>query len=121
VELGFSESSTGLITSWVLVLDTEPSGFFTVILMRPELDVSVAGTVASSRLSLTKVVGRAVDSQYTVEPLTKPLPSTSGVRSVIPAVARVLANTPVIVGAADATPIKIIRWPSIKCFTEPVW
>jgi hypothetical protein len=56
----------------------------TVIAAVPGKAVSVAEIVAVSRVGLTKVVGRGDPFQFTTSPVTKSVPFTVNVKSVVP-------------------------------------
>src|SRR5580658_1964427 len=74
---------TGLLIEKAAVPEVPPpgAGFVTVILAEPVLTMSLAGTCAVTWVALTKLVASAVPFQFTVEPLTKPLPLTVSVNA----------------------------------------
>src|SRR5919108_5503681 len=67
--------------------DVAPPGLTTRTLAVPTLAMSLAGMLAVSRMSLTNVVDRALPFHCTVEPATKPPPSTVSVNAGLPALA----------------------------------
>src|SRR5437773_536343 len=81
----------------VKLLDTLPSGFFTVTLADPGVVSTFAGTLAVRCVTLSKVVGTAAPLSCTTEPETNPVPGTLNEKAV-PTVIRLGTGSDVIVG-----------------------
>jgi hypothetical protein len=77
---------TGVVISKRAKLDVPPPGLDTVTSAVPALATSVARMVALNCELLTKVVARALPFQFTVEPLTNPLPFTVRAKPALPGV-----------------------------------
>jgi hypothetical protein len=67
------------------LVDTEPSGFFTVTLNRPEVRARLAGTDAVRAPAFTNVVVKGVPDKLTIEPATNPLPESESGNVTVPA------------------------------------